>query len=88
MAKQTKKVRVSLDLSSAELERLSRLVEAGGFESKAALLRLALQLLGFVVLSAERGWTFYVVKGDKEQRVVLLDGNSLIQPLGGDSKGG
>lgn len=64
MKKNPSKIRITLDLSEPlyhRLERLERLIQA---ESKASLLRQALQLLEYVAERSLEGWTFRAVAPD------------------------
>ncbi|HEV7517118.1 MAG TPA: hypothetical protein VGR07_12525 [Thermoanaerobaculia bacterium] len=67
-----KKVRVSLDVTPkfyGRLEELERLVEA---ESKAGVIRQALQLYEFMVKRYLEGARFKVVKGGEEQEIAFF----------------
>lgn len=68
-----RKIRMSVDLSSRSYDRLERLREAVGAQSKADVLRDALQIYEWVVQKTQGGGEFFVREKDGEpQQVVLL----------------
>ena len=73
MARQTDKVRITLDLSRKFYERLEELESLVGAESKALVGRQALQLYEYVAQKASEGYSFRAVGPDgREQDVVFL----------------
>jgi hypothetical protein len=69
-----KKIRVTLDLTPAfhqRLEELEALVEA---DSKASLIRQALQLYEYVAKRTLEGSTFRAVKPDGEEEAIVFLG--------------
>jgi metal-responsive CopG/Arc/MetJ family transcriptional regulator len=67
------KVRITVDLSSALFERLERLTELLGAESKATVIRDALRLLEYVAGETAEGRRFFreAPNGEKEALVFL-----------------
>jgi hypothetical protein len=73
MPKRTNKVRITLDLSRQFYERLEKLESLVGAESKAVVVRQALQLYEYVAQKASEGYSFRAVGQDgREQDVVFL----------------
>jgi metal-responsive CopG/Arc/MetJ family transcriptional regulator len=67
-----KKTRITVDFTSdfyKRLEELERLVEA---ESKASLIREALQLYAYIAQKVKEGYTFKMRKGAEEQEIVFF----------------
>jgi metal-responsive CopG/Arc/MetJ family transcriptional regulator len=67
-----KKTRITVDFTSdfyKRLEELERLVEA---ESKASLIREALQLYAYIAQKVKEGYTFKMRKGVEEQEIVFF----------------
>lgn len=71
-----KTTRVTLDLSADFYERLEKLAELVGAESKARLFRDALQLYEYVAESAAEGKDIMAIdsEGNTERLVVFLSG--------------
>ncbi len=67
----SKKTLISLNLSEAEIELLSKLSEKKGM-SKSAVLRQALRMMGLLESRIEQGEKFYFESLDKEKSEVLL----------------
>jgi hypothetical protein len=73
MPKQTDKIRITLDLSRKFYERLEELESLVGAESKAMVVRQALQLYEYVAQKASEGYSFRAVGRDgREHNVVFL----------------
>jgi hypothetical protein len=73
MPKQNDKVRITLDLSRKFYERLEELESLVGAESKAVVVRQALQLYEYVAQKASEGYIFRAVGRDgREQDIVFL----------------
>jgi hypothetical protein len=67
-----KKTRITLDLTPdfyKRLEDLEALVEA---ESKAGLIREALQLYEYIAQKVKEGYTFKMQKGDEEKEIIFF----------------
>jgi hypothetical protein len=77
MGKQVKsnqKIRVTLDLSQPFYERLKKLEELSNSDTKASLIRQALQLYEYVVMKSMNGYSFRVVGPEgKEENLVFFD---------------
>jgi len=68
-----KKVRITLDLTPDAYSRLNDLSESVGADSKANLIRQALQLYEYVAKRHREGCEFRAVKQDgKEETIVFL----------------
>lgn len=73
-SKPDEKVRVTLDLSPTFYERLTRLEEMVDLDTKAGLLRQALQLYEYVVTKSLEGYTFRLADPEgKEEKLVFFD---------------
>jgi metal-responsive CopG/Arc/MetJ family transcriptional regulator len=68
-----RKIRITVDLSPALFERLGRLTELMGAESKATVIRDALRLLEYVAEQTAEGHRFFreTPTGEKEALVFL-----------------
>jgi len=68
-----RKIRITVDLSPALFERLERLTELMGAESKATVIRDALRLLEYVAEQTAEGHRFFreTPAGEKEALVFL-----------------
>lgn len=68
-----RKVRITVDLSPALFDRLERLTELLGAESKATVIRDALRLLEYVAEQTAEGGRFFreAPNGEKEALVFL-----------------
>jgi hypothetical protein len=71
-----KKVRVSLDLTVPFYERLDALEKATSAESKAGVIRQALQVYEYIARKTLEGYTFRAVDADgKEETLVFFGGH-------------
>ena len=66
------KVRITLDLTPDAYSRLNDLSESVGADSKANLIRQALQLYEYVAKRHREGYEFRAVKDGKEETIVFL----------------
>jgi hypothetical protein len=69
---QERKTRITLDLTPESYRRLEELERSVGSESKASLIREALQLYQYIVQKANEGYTFKIQKGPKEKDIVFF----------------
>jgi hypothetical protein len=67
-----KKTRVTLDLTPDFYRRLEDLEAVVGAESKAGLIREALQLYEYVAQKVKDGYTFKIQKGADEKELVFF----------------
>ena len=76
-----RKVRITVDLSAALYERLKRLTELLGAESKATVIRDALRLLEYVAEETADGRRFFrEAPGGEKEALVFLGIESLSRP--------
>lgn len=69
-----KKTRITLDLSRAFYERLSDLEKLVDADTKASLIRQALQLYEYVAKKSAEGYSFRIVdRHGKDQDLVFFD---------------
>jgi hypothetical protein len=73
----SKKIRVTIDLASQFHKRLTELERRVGAESKAGVIRQALQLYEYMVDQALSGATFYVENGAGTAERIVFFGGSL-----------
>lgn len=66
------KVRVTLDLTPEFHRRLEALESLVGAESKASVIRQALQLYEYVAQKTRKGYSFKAVKDGHEETLVFL----------------
>ena len=74
MKKSTKKTRVTLDLTPQFYERLEKLEELVGAQSKANVIRQALQLYEFIAIRSLRGDRFKAIPKTGEEEAVVFFG--------------
>jgi hypothetical protein len=67
-----KKTRITLDLTPDFYRRLEDLEAVVGSESKAGLIREALQLYEYVAQKVKDGYTFKIQKGGDEKELVFF----------------
>jgi hypothetical protein len=67
-----KKTRITLDLTPDFYRRLEDLEAVAGSESKAGLIREALQLYEYVAQKVKDGYTFKIQKGADEKELVFF----------------
>ena len=67
-----KKTRITLDLTPDFYRRLEELEAVVGAESKAGLIREALQLYEYVAQKVKEGYTFKIQKGGDEKELVFF----------------
>jgi hypothetical protein len=67
-----KKTRITLDLTPDFYRRLEDLEAVVGSESKAGLIREALQLYEYVAQKVKDGYTFKIQKGTDEKELVFF----------------
>ncbi len=70
--KTTDKIRVTLDLTRDFHKRLEGLESMVGAESKAGVIRQALQLYEYVAKRTIEGYSFRAVKNGEEETIVFL----------------
>ncbi len=76
-----RKVRITVDLSPALYERLERLTELLGAESKATVIRDALRLLEYLAEETSDGRRFFrQAPGGEKEALVFLGIESLARP--------
>jgi hypothetical protein len=67
-----RKTRITLDLTPEFYKRLEELETLVGSESKASLIREALQLYEYVAQKAKEGYIFKILKGADEKEIVFF----------------
>ena len=67
-----RKTRITLDLTPEFYKRLEELEILVGSESKASLIREALQLYEYIAQKAKEGYTFKILKGADEKEIVFF----------------
>jgi len=67
-----KKVRISLDVTEGFYDRLEKLEQLVEGESKAGIIRQALQLYEFMVKRHLEGASFKVIQGGEEEKIAFF----------------